>query len=184
MQFEAYQGPVRGGRSNNVVGLALTGIFSLGGLGMLGFGGHKVAEGRASEGWPTAGGKVTASSVATHRSYDSHDHREHITYGADVRYTFEVAGAAHTGKDVTLADMSTSSRSSADETVGRYPVGREVQVHYDPDDPDHCCLEPGLGGGVYVILGVGGSFAGVGLLISFVIIRRMLAPLPGVGFDG
>jgi hypothetical protein len=39
------------------------------------------------------------------------------------------------------AEVSSSSRAAADKLVALYPVGRLVNVHYDPQDPASATLD-------------------------------------------
>lgn len=58
---------------------------------------------------------------------------------AEIGYAFSALGRTFTGRRIDLAD-----RPGYDDPVGllaRYPQGKTVLVHYNPDDPADCILE-------------------------------------------
>lgn len=84
-----------------------------------------------------AAGMVTASRVESSSSSDG------TTYGAQVEYDYEINGQSYQGDRYSYFSFSTSSRDHAQDIVDRYPVGREITVHYDPDEPEDSVLETG-----------------------------------------
>ncbi len=120
----------------------------------------------ASGTWPSAPGVVTVSRVTERETRRESKKRVQHSYSADIRYEFTVGARRFAGSGVTLSDVY-GSRGSAEVAVGRYPVGAEVTVRYDPDDPSVCCLVPGAAegsgvfkaiGGVFFVLGGAGTF--------------------------
>lgn len=86
----------------------------------------------AAHGWPTAPGVVTESRVLQGRSS--------TVPSPFVRYDYRIAGELHSGSGVHLS-IAQFSGEPAHEVVARYPPGKEVQVHYDPERPETCTLE-------------------------------------------
>ncbi|MEZ6165491.1 MAG: DUF3592 domain-containing protein [Phycisphaerales bacterium] len=82
-----------------------------------------------------AEGEVTASWVESSSTSDG------MTYEARVEYEFVLNGTTYYGDRHSYFSISTSSRGHAEEVVKRYPVGRRVQVHYDPGEPEDSVLE-------------------------------------------
>jgi|GEM_PF-1059328 len=93
-----------------------------------------------SASWPTVAGTVTRSEVTSHRS--THKGRTSTSYHAHIEFDYEVDGRALHGNQRTYKVMA-SSQSAANEAVAAYPVGRSVNVSYDPQDPERAVLEPG-----------------------------------------
>ena len=83
---------------------------------------------RASAAWPKTVGKIVASQVAEQSS------RGKRSYWADVHYTFLRDGGEVIGKTLSFGASRSSARQSAEAIVARYPVGKEVDVYYNPLD--------------------------------------------------
>ena len=96
---------------------------------------ERLTRARASETWPTTGGKV----VETWRSRGS---------GAHVCYRYTVAGVDYESKQIRLVEKFW--RDPPSEIVARYPEGRQVEVAYEPSNPSQAVLEPGDSRGALV----------------------------------
>lgn len=139
--------------------IGVAALFALVGLALVLLGARDARRARASVAWPSAPGVITTSRVTERET--RRDGRKWVQHSADIRYEFTVGAGRYTGSRVTLADVY-GSRASADRAVGRYPVGAEVTVRYDPDDPTVCCLVPGSAEGVTIWYGIGGAFLALG----------------------
>jgi hypothetical protein len=143
--------------AGRVVGFLFFGLFLAAGLFLL-YTAHKTgSEALASTEWPDTSGFVTYSDI--HESSDS----DGTTYGADVRYTYDVSGVGYRGDRIFIGEYSTSSYSWAAGYVEKYPVDAEVKVYYDPAEPGRSVLEPGLdwfGVGLFFIMGLAFTAAG------------------------
>jgi hypothetical protein len=139
--------------------LILTLIFMAAGLATLYFGYQRYQESKASETWPVASGTVVSSEVTRYRDGDD------ILYRADVAYEYVVNETNYTGDKIALSEMNvnTSRPESAQKIADRYPVGQQVEVHYDPADPGKAVLETGVKIGVWMQLGGGILFVLIGL---------------------
>jgi hypothetical protein len=96
--------------------------------------------------WPVAPGRVEKSDV---HAYESIDRDEKVTrrrtmYRPDVIYSYAVAGVRYRGDKVSVSGMSTNLDSIARRVAARYPVGTELQVHYNPDNPGESAIDPRL----------------------------------------
>jgi hypothetical protein len=117
---------------------------------------------RAADSWPTVQGVIDSSSISTSRS-----RRGRTTYRCKVAYHFVVNGTTWTGDRMDPMGISSSSRSSAEENLRKYPALGPCTVHYDPADPARNCLELGsttmswafLGFGLLMFLGGGVAMA-------------------------
>jgi hypothetical protein len=59
---------------------------------------------------------------------------------ADVQYTFEVDGRTYQNSRVLFGGNLTLNMGIARDRVEEYPVGREVDVYYNPRNPAHATL--------------------------------------------
>ncbi len=147
--------------------------FALIGLAVLVLGSIQVLHALQSKSWPQTDGTITFSDIEAHRHTGRHSH---TTWGVNVEYDYAVAGVHHQGTRLAFG-MVESSMEHAQSYVNRYPAGRHVPVFYSQSDPETAVLEPGIHGGSWVALGVGGVFAVVGLGGLFVMWKFPLGPL-------
>lgn len=126
----------------------------------------RVDRGRA---WPTTGGAVVRSEVIEFDYRDPADGQTRRKQRLDFAYTYEVGSRSHEASnfDVSGAWPAGGSMSAF---AAEYPVGRQVQVHYDPDNPAHAGLSvegPGQTGGFQILaltlFALGIPFAGFGV---------------------
>ena len=83
--------------------------------------------------WPSVSGTVVKSVVETHASY------KNTTYTPVVKYSYEVAGKAFTSNHV--APGGVVGGSLAESLVARFPLGAQVEVFYNPQNPKDAVLE-------------------------------------------
>ncbi len=136
-------------------------IFGAVGLGISIWGAIVLTNAKASGSWPSVPGKVTESRVVSKTSRDSDGHSD-TTYSAHVVYRYEVENAEYTCDTVSFGEYGTNTPKHAREIVVRYPKGKEVTVHYEPEKPTKAVLEPGVTWSSYAVLGFGLIFVGVG----------------------
>ncbi len=117
----------------------------------------------ASQGWPAVEGIITLSEFTAKQDRDDGG----VTYGASVAYDYTVSGTVYDGSNVHFGQYSTSDPSYGRGIVNRYPVGKRVNVYYDPDDPSTSVLEPGAGWSSFMVAGIGLLFTLLGFLGSF-----------------
>jgi hypothetical protein len=110
-------------------------------------------EAKAGETWPTAPGKIVSSSVESKRTYE-----------AKVVYEYTVNGKVYSSGRLTMGNINTGDPGRARLIVDRYPPGKAVTVHYSPQDPSRCLLEPGLNGGLFLVPSIGAVFFLMGIL--------------------
>jgi hypothetical protein len=104
----------------------------------------KASRASASTTWPATTGQITASEVQEGPS--SGRLVPVVRYRAAIVYHYDVDGTQRAGTRVSMDEAPFGSRSWAEERVERYPVATAVRVWYDPDDPSHAVLEPGING--------------------------------------
>ena len=131
-------------------------------------------------GYPTAPGVIRHSKVTTNS--DS----EGTTYGVDVKYAYWVDGREFTGEQYRYNQMS-SSDDNAKRVVASLPVGKELPVYYNPDDPSDAVLKTGIEGSdlfmalfmmPFNIVMVGGWYFLVGGIVQWRRGVRARAPRP------
>jgi hypothetical protein len=107
--------------------------------------------------WPTASGRIIRSGVdvSVHRDRSNNrDRRDRETrsYSAEIEYEFEVDGQTVKGSRIAVISDQFGSKSWAETTVKKFPVGTDVKVSYNPARPEQCVLEPGRWGGAGFLL--------------------------------
>lgn len=121
-----------------------------------------VYAGIESANWPSTGGTVLDSRMATHRGSGRNGG---TTYSADVSYMYSVSGRSFIGNQIAFGHLTlgTGSRQTARQ-LAKYARGARVDVHYDAAHPERAVLEAGWTGGsvfmavlgsVFVLVGVG-----------------------------
>ena len=121
---------------------------------------------KASASWSSVQGEVTESRVVSDTKRKS-DGRRETYYRANVIYRYEIETTEYTCNKVSFGEVSTDRTSLAHEVVKRYPTGKEVQVYYDPKNPEKAVLETGVNLGSYAYLGMGLICIGVGVYSSY-----------------
>ena len=96
-----------------------------------------IAVARASRRWPTVAGRVVRSEIRDGRPV--------------IRFVYQVEGQEHEGSGVAAGDWPYRPARSAARRVQRYPVGAEVNVYYNPRQPNIAMLKPGLAPDVFYL---------------------------------
>ncbi|HKZ43467.1 MAG TPA: DUF3592 domain-containing protein [Anaerolineales bacterium] len=128
----------------------------------------------ASQNWPSVPGTITTAEVKKSISHDD-DNNETINYYPYVEFTYQVAGQQFSAKRLSFgAQVAQRSPAPAQSTLQKYPVGGQVAVYYDPQNPSDAVLERQVGGFktgmiIGVICLVISLCIGCGLLYSWII---------------
>ena len=138
-------------------------------------------EAKASADWPTVDGVITVARVESEQQ--TRKGKTTRMYSHHIEYRYSVDGETLTGDRVWISDGNSSSNIStiAQKAVASYPVGKEVQVHYDPAAPAVCVLEPGTTWTSYMPLGIGGLFFAIGLCLLGSLLWKIVAGIVLVG---
>jgi hypothetical protein len=102
--------------------------------------------------WPTAPARIERSGVRTYEKRDKSSNgttRWRTMVRPDVVYTYAVAGVTYRGDKVSIIRSSSNQDAFARTVAARYPVGAELKVHYNPDNPSESALEPRAPLGLY-----------------------------------
>ena len=115
--------------------------------------------------WPSTMGTVTFSTVERRQSSDST-----ASYPV-VNYTYQVMGQMFEGRKIMPGPET--GGSFAHKVVARYPVGAQVMVYYDPNNPSDAVLERGMPGYIkwlwITIVLVDVFLCGMGVFLAFTI---------------
>ncbi len=110
-------------------------IFFGAGAAVLIYGIGIIRDARAWMDWPKAEGRVVSAEAAVVAR-----EKDKTTYAPSVTYTFSVGGREFKGTRITLVPRNTTSLSSVQAMLSRYPVGGTVTVFHDANDPANCVL--------------------------------------------
>lgn len=97
------------------------------------------------ENWPRTNGRILRSEL-TSKFHGS------TTYEAQIEYEYWVGEKQYTSKQVRTRGTSTKHRSDVAALVEKFPVGRQVTVYYNPEDPSDAYLEVGVDFVNYIII--------------------------------
>jgi hypothetical protein len=96
------------------------------------------AHGEKSLTWPVTPGRITESRIEV---------REHRTTATDyddvIEYEYTVSNRVYRNRAVDLKIRDWHDRVAIRAFVDSYPVGKEVAVHYDPENPGDALLVAG-----------------------------------------
>lgn len=101
-----------------------------------------------SRSWPSVAGTIVASGIS--ESTDTSRYRSgsrSTEYDVYLRYDYVVDDMPYSGNRIAIRGTRYSSQSSAQRELQRYPVGRVVNVYYNPKNPEQSVLKPYLGNG-------------------------------------
>ena len=102
---------------------------------------------KSSVEWPAVSGKIVQSGF---REVPPHG-EDGWRYPLDIRYEYSIGNKAYSCGEISFSSPGifdrnfVDSKNKAEQLTRRYPKGREVEVHYKPDNPAMAVLEPGLG---------------------------------------
>jgi Protein of unknown function (DUF3592) len=95
--------------------------------------------------WPVVRGRIVSSGVEAFQNWTSDEGRwtRRTHHKSSVVYEYDVNGRKYRGDRLTIGVvLSATLPGFAWRTAARYPVGREVDVHYDPKTPGESVLRP------------------------------------------
>jgi hypothetical protein len=111
---------------------------------------------KAAASWPSVPGKIVKSEVEEYQERDDDDGRTtwHTAYRPAVEYAYAVNGREHRGNQINYAMTVSAGQGYAEKVAAKYPVGSEVDVHYDPKNPSTSALRTaGAAGATWLVCG-------------------------------
>ena len=135
----------------------IIGAFGMSGIGLIVWGWTIISKTRKARQWPYVDGVIEESAPST----EADDLLPHISF----RYSID--GDSYTSK-FEIPGNITPSREFTASYMDKYPVGKKVAVYYDPGQPEHATLEPGISSDwmVFIIGIMATLFAIVALFFS------------------
>ncbi|HEX5475893.1 MAG TPA: DUF3592 domain-containing protein [Vicinamibacterales bacterium] len=94
---------------------------------------------RAAADWPTTSGRVVASGVERTTGVVKYDTTQ-ATYEPAVEYAFTVHGREFRSRRIDFGARVGTKKAEAERRAAAYPVGFQVQVQYDPQNPSEAVL--------------------------------------------
>lgn len=135
---------------------ALDLVFLVVGIALLGFWYRGRNRAKRAMTWPQVPGKILESTVVGNKNFDGGDEK------ARVLYSYVVNGMSLQSKSVGAGILSSPAG-----IVKRYPVGKQVQVYYDPENPKSALLErSGSGPIIFLLLSIVNLACGFGTLLA------------------
>ncbi len=128
-------------------------IFSFLGLWCLFVGLSMGLEGIKARNWPKAKGRIIKSKVSEFRTPKSKIRIARLCLELD--YLYMVGKDILEGHRLDTGWRCFASEDHIKEIVKKYPVGKEVEVYYNPQNPKRSLLEPGLNWSVFLMSGLG-----------------------------
>ncbi len=98
----------------------------------------KLVEFHAAKSWVKTSGRILSAGIAA-RHHQFADEPETVKNEPAIEYEFQVGARKVIGSRIGIGDDSGGANLEA--TLKRYPVGANVTVYYDADDPTQCVLE-------------------------------------------
>lgn len=124
----------------------------------------------AAQRWLSAPGRIISSDVALRGSGVSSS--RYAYFVPVIRYGYTIAGREREGAMLRFGSPSSRTRAGAMAMIAPYPVGADIQVRYDPDNPDQSVLEPGNVGSNLLVTAIAcAALLVVGIAIVVMAIR-------------
>ena len=143
--------------------LAFMGI----GIGMLVKLVKNFSKARHSKNWLSTSGKIIRSELDAQTRADENGY-ETTTYIANVIFQYVVNDSTFEGDCINFDyGIRTSNKHLEKLVVEQYPVGRQVRVYYDPDDPQQAVLEKRVDR-VFTTILVSSVFILIGVIVALV----------------
>lgn len=137
----------------------------------------KYREIQKAKSWEATKGKVLISDVDPRKlkpgdaGYNFHD--TDIVNEPLIEYEYTVGGKKFSGRRITIGDKT--STYELEGILSRYPVGAEVTVYYDPQNPQMAVLERDFPGWVWGV--------GIGCVVAMIVFPIVSALLYLYGVD-
>ncbi|HKS76080.1 MAG TPA: DUF3592 domain-containing protein [Terriglobales bacterium] len=97
----------------------------------------------ASKHWPLATARILSSGVYASGAGAG------ATFTPQVKYQFEADGKSYQSNNIRYLLKTFYNADTASEVESPYPVGRVVEVAFNPQDPSESVLEPGVPKGMW-----------------------------------
>lgn len=133
-----------------VIGLVGVGLFLLGWFQF-----RKVS---ASRVWPAVPGRIIAARVEAETTRGSDDEADSTSYYPCIEYQYQVGPQTFRGTRIRFDRRGYARPKGAEQVLAALPIGRTVEVFYDPARPGEAVLERKNSTGMVLMI-VGGGIA-------------------------
>jgi hypothetical protein len=131
---------------------------------LFGFAARK--QGNDARKWPVVTGRIDKSEVDEFRGSISNDSKSTTLYRPLISFSYEYNGLKYVGSHVSLGVKVTSNSAAvAKKTVAKYPLGKTISVHVNPQNPSESTLSPSTGA-AWFIWAIGAGLLGLAYFIS------------------
>lgn len=143
------------------------------GLAFLIVGTRLVLEGKRSDSWPQVEGRIVKSTVKHERKKRQRPGSSFQNKPAGtsfypvIQYAYSVGGTKYEGTRIGIVSRGYAWRRKAQDAAAKYPVGKNVQVHYDASSPGQSMLETGSNALLYLLPVLGAIFMMAAPIVFF-----------------
>lgn len=115
---------------------------------------------RESENWVPVTAQIVSGNISARRGSKS------TSYVLDIKYSYKVLGQSYENNQFSFGSEGTGydTRKKAEGILAKYPIGNQVTIYYDPNNPQQAVLErkyDSTGAILAVIVGI----LGIGMII-------------------
>jgi hypothetical protein len=128
-------------KRQDIPGLVISAIL---GLGLTLLGSEMLKNALETKSWPITNGTVTSSEVGGV-----------MKYYPFVSYTYSIDSTVYTSDRISNMNFNTKNISVVEEFLKKYPLGSEIKVYYNSEDPSKALLEPGITNGNILLIAFG-----------------------------
>ena len=130
----------------------IIGAFIVVGLIITAFGWRAFQKGKSTGEWPSVSGKISETRLAS----DEND------LLPDIRFSYMIDDNRYEGR-LEFPPGTMPMPGFAADQIAKYSLGSEVEVYYNPQQPEQATLEPGRANDDWLVLAVGIGFTVIGL---------------------
>ena len=124
-------------------------------------GGRSLATGINSKTWNSVRGRIVGSYLEEHRqSKGTRSFTPRITYEYETD-----GGETVRSQRISFGFDGPSPGFVGRRIISRFPVGSEVDVFIDPDDPSNTIIDPGAAASSWFALGLGLTLTAIGFVL-------------------
>lgn len=142
-------------------------------LYLFSLGARNLWRGHASAQWPVTRGIVVGSDTARTTSENPEDHTTSVSYSAKIALRYRVHNRDYTTENIYFGQTVGSGDSSEAEIRRiQYPIGAEVAISYDPENPSISVVKTGIHADAFWLPGAGLAFALPGIMVPFLFLTK------------
>ena len=103
--------------------------------------------------WPVVRGKIVKSEVEEYQERYDDDGRTRwrTAYRPAVEYAYVANGRELRGNQISYGMTVSAGKGYAEKVAAKFPIGGEIDVHYDPANPSNSALTAGGAGMTWII---------------------------------